>query len=136
MLPWSGRDQGGEVFDRLVGSDAGGVGRPMLVQGHQQANRRRRTENDQRPDVFRHPEPGMHARTALRAKPHREWFKRHFEEMRLRLIADGYTIVPNVTESNSQWTHSEMAFDAKRRLGMPGQFGCLHAYWLDDDPDW
>jgi hypothetical protein len=63
-------------------------------------------------------------------------FKRHFEEMRLRLIADGYTIVPNVTESNSQWTHWEMAFDAKRRLGMPGQFGCLHAYWLDDDPDW
>ncbi|MGX5848918.1 hypothetical protein ACWGTO_17750 [Mesorhizobium sp. PL10] len=37
-------------------------------------------------------------------------FKRHFEEMRLRLIADGYTIVPNVTESASQWAHSEMAF--------------------------
>ena len=63
-------------------------------------------------------------------------FKRHFEEMRLRLIADGYTIVPDVTESNSQWTRSEMAFDAKRRLGMPRQFGCLDAYWLDDDPDW
>ncbi|MER9406476.1 hypothetical protein NKI36_20805 [Mesorhizobium caraganae] len=63
-------------------------------------------------------------------------FKRHFEEMRLRLIADGYTIVPDVAESNSQWTRSEMAFDAKRRLGMPRQFGCLDAYWLDDDPDW
>ena len=63
-------------------------------------------------------------------------FKRHFEEMRLRLIADGYTIVPDVTESNSQWTRPEMAFDAKRRLGMPRQFGCLDAYWLDDDPDW
>ena len=63
-------------------------------------------------------------------------FKRHFEEMRLRLIADGYTIVPDVAERNSQWTRSEMAFDAKRRLGIPRQFGCLHAYWLDDDPDW
>ncbi|MGX9143892.1 hypothetical protein [Mesorhizobium sp. 128a] len=63
-------------------------------------------------------------------------FKRHFEEMRLRLIAGVYTIVPNVTESNSQWTHSEMAFDAKWRLGIPRQFGCLRAYWLDNDPDW
>lgn len=63
-------------------------------------------------------------------------FKRHLDEMRLQLIADGYTIVPNTTENNSRWTLSEMAFDAKRRLGIPRQFGCLDAYWLDDDPDW
>ena len=77
----------------------------------------------------------MHGRRYVQSRIE-NGFKRHFEEMRLRLIADGYTIVPNVTESNSQWTHSEMAFDAKRRLGIPRQFGCLHAYWLDDDPDW
>lgn len=63
-------------------------------------------------------------------------FKRHFEEMRLQLIADGYTIVPDTTESNSRWAHSEMAFDAKRRLGIPRQLGCLDAYWLDNNPDW
>ena len=63
-------------------------------------------------------------------------FKRHFEEMRLQLIADGYTIVPDTTESHSRWAHSEMAFDAKRRLGIPRQLGCLDAYWLDNNPDW
>ena len=63
-------------------------------------------------------------------------FKRHFEEMRLQLIADGYTIVPNVPENNPRWTLSEMAFDRQRRLGIPRQFRCLDAYWLDDSPDW
>ncbi len=63
-------------------------------------------------------------------------FKRHFEEMRLQLIADGYTIVPSVTENNAPWILSEMAFDANRRLGIPRQFGCLDAYWLDGNPDW
>ena len=63
-------------------------------------------------------------------------FKRHFEEMRLQLIADGYSIVPSVTENNAPWTLSEMAFDAKRRLGIPRQFGCRGAYWLYSNPDW
>ncbi|QND59914.1 hypothetical protein [Mesorhizobium huakuii] len=49
--------------------------------------------------------------------------QRHFEETRLQLIADGYTIVPSVTESKSRVDSSEMAFDAKRRLGIPRQFG-------------
>ncbi|BCG73880.1 hypothetical protein MesoLj113a_50380 [Mesorhizobium sp. 113-1-2] len=63
-------------------------------------------------------------------------FKRHFDEMRLQLIVDGHTIVPSVTEGNSPWTRSEMAFDAKRRLGIPRQFGCRDAYWLDNNRDW
>lgn len=63
-------------------------------------------------------------------------FKRHFEEMKLQLIADGYTIVPGAEGRNAQWPFSEMAFDAKRRLGLPRQFGCLEAYWLDDNPAW
>ena len=63
-------------------------------------------------------------------------FKRHFEEMRLRLIADGYTIVPNSNENSALWTRSQMAFDTKRRLGLRRQLGCLGAYWLDDNRDW
>jgi hypothetical protein len=63
-------------------------------------------------------------------------FKRHFDEMRLMLIGEGYTIVPNVTENNSSWSLSEMAFDAERRLDLSPQFGCFQAYWLDDSPDW
>lgn len=42
-------------------------------------------------------------------------FKRHFDEMRLMLVGEGYTVVPNVTENNSSWSLSEMEFDAKRR---------------------
>ena len=63
-------------------------------------------------------------------------FKRHFEEMRLQLVASGYTIVPNSNENSALWTRSQMAFDTKRRLGLPRQLGCLGAYWLDDNRDW
>ncbi len=64
-------------------------------------------------------------------------FARHFGEMRLRLVDEGYSIIPNVTENNSLWALSEMAFDINRRLGMPRSFGCFRAYWLDDEnPDW
>ncbi|UVC13339.1 hypothetical protein [Mesorhizobium onobrychidis] len=59
-------------------------------------------------------------------------FKRHFEEMRLQLVAEGHTIVPSVTENDSLWSMSEMEFDTKRRLGIAPQFGCFRAYWLDD----
>ena len=59
-------------------------------------------------------------------------FKRHFEEMRLQLVASGYTIVPNSNENSALWTRSQMAFDTKRRLGLRRQLGCLGAYWLDD----
>ncbi|WP_136618116.1 MULTISPECIES: hypothetical protein [Mesorhizobium] len=63
-------------------------------------------------------------------------FKRHFQEMRLMLVEEGYTIVPNVTENNSSWSLSEMEFDAKRRLGLPSQFGCFGAYWLNENRGW
>ncbi|TJV93794.1 MAG: hypothetical protein E5X84_01910 [Mesorhizobium sp.] len=52
--------------------------------------------------------------------------------MKLTIVEEGYTIVPNVRENNSLRTVSEMAFDAKRRLDLPPQFGCFGAYWLDD----
>lgn len=63
-------------------------------------------------------------------------FRRHFEETRLTLVQEGYTIVPNATKNNSSWSLSQMAFDAKRRLALPPQFGCFEAYWLHDNPDW
>ncbi|MBB6407670.1 hypothetical protein HNQ71_000314 [Mesorhizobium sangaii] len=56
--------------------------------------------------------------------------------MRLVLVEQGYTIVPNVTENNSSWSLSEMEFDTKRRLGLPPQFGCLGAYWLNENRGW
>ena len=51
-------------------------------------------------------------------------------------MQEGYTILPNVTENNSSWSLSEMEFDAKRRRGLPHQFGCLGAYWLNENRDW
>ncbi|CAH2395915.1 hypothetical protein [Mesorhizobium ventifaucium] len=77
----------------------------------------------------------MHGRRYPRSQI-KSGFKRHFEELRLTIVEEGYTIVPNVRENNSLWTVSEMAFDAKRRLDLPPQFGCFGAYWLDDNPDW
>jgi len=59
-------------------------------------------------------------------------FKRHYEEMRLQAVAEGYIIVPDVTENRSLRSLSEMEFDARRRRGIAPQFGCFRAYWLDE----
>ncbi|WP_141246165.1 hypothetical protein [Mesorhizobium sp. WSM3859] len=63
-------------------------------------------------------------------------FERHLEEMRLTLIAEGYRIVPDMAANDPFRALSEMAFDAKRRLGFAPQSGCLAAYWLEDDRDY
>lgn len=63
-------------------------------------------------------------------------FKRQFQETKAMLVQEGYSILPNVTENNSSWSLSEMEFDAKRRLGLPPQFGCLSAYWLNENRGW
>ena len=63
-------------------------------------------------------------------------FERHFEEMRLTLIAEGYTIVPDVIANDASRPVSEMAFDAKRRLRHAPRAGCLAPYWLEDDRDY
>ena len=55
-------------------------------------------------------------------------FERHFEETRRTFVAEGYTIVPDATDA----LPSQMAFDARRRLGIPPQSGCHRAYWLYD----
>ncbi|WP_210215159.1 hypothetical protein, partial [Mesorhizobium sp. M4B.F.Ca.ET.089.01.1.1] len=63
-------------------------------------------------------------------------FERHFEELRLTLIAEGYTIVPDAIANDPSRPVSEMAFDARRRLGFASQAGCLAPYWLEDDRDY
>ncbi|WP_095082758.1 hypothetical protein [Mesorhizobium sophorae] len=73
----------------------------------------------------------MHGRRYPRNKI-KNGFKRHYQEMCLQLVAEGYTILPDVTGNNSARALSEMEFDAKRRLGIAPQFGCFRAYWLDD----
>jgi len=63
-------------------------------------------------------------------------FKRQFQETRALLMQEGYTILPNVTENDRAWSLSEIEFDAKRRLGLPAQFGCSGGYWLYENRGW
>jgi hypothetical protein len=58
-------------------------------------------------------------------------FKRHFGELKLQFLDQGYTVVPDVVASNSPGGISGTAFVANRRLTLP-QFGCSRPYWLDD----
>jgi len=59
-------------------------------------------------------------------------FKRHLGELKLQLVAQGYTIVPEVTAANSHRRLIETAFTAKRQPFASRQFGCARPYWLDD----
>ena len=77
----------------------------------------------------------LHGRRYLQSRIE-NGFKRHFEEMRLQLIADGHTIVPSATEGNSRWTRSEMAFDAKRGSASHAKSVAVMPYWLDNNRDW
>lgn len=56
-------------------------------------------------------------------------FRRHLEELKLQLVAQGYTIVPDVTANSSLF---ETAFVARRQPVASRQFGCSRPYWLDD----
>jgi DNA-binding transcriptional LysR family regulator len=59
-------------------------------------------------------------------------FKRHLGELKLQLVAQGYTIVPDVTTTNSHRRLIETAFAAKRQPVASRQFGCTRQYWLDE----
>lgn len=59
----------------------------------------------------------------------RHGFERHYQEYRLGLLSDGYTIILTSPDFPSI---SQVAFDAKRRQFLPPQFGCHRAYWLDN----
>jgi len=59
-------------------------------------------------------------------------FKRHLGELKLQLVAQGYTIEPDVTATNSHRRLIETAFDDKRQPSSSRQFGCTRQYWLDE----
>jgi hypothetical protein len=55
-------------------------------------------------------------------------FERHYQEYKLGLAGDGYTIIPMRRPASV----SQVAFDANRRQALPPQLGCHRAYWLDN----
>ena len=59
-------------------------------------------------------------------------FRRHLGELKLQLVVQGYTIVPDVTANNSRRSLIETAFAAKRQPVASRQYGCSRPYWLDD----
>jgi hypothetical protein len=59
-------------------------------------------------------------------------FRRHLGELKLQLVAQGYTIVPDVTATNSHRRLIETAFAARRQPVASRRFGCSRQYWLDE----
>ena len=59
-------------------------------------------------------------------------FKRHLGELKLQLVAQGYTIVPDVTAPNSHRRLIETAFATKRQPVASRRFGCSRQYWIDE----
>jgi hypothetical protein len=59
-------------------------------------------------------------------------FKRHLEELKLQLVVQGYTIVPDTIANNAHQSLFETAFVARRQPAASRRFGCSRPYWLDD----
>lgn len=59
-------------------------------------------------------------------------FRRHLGELKLQLVLQGYTIVPDVTANNSRRSLIETEFVANRQPAATRQYGCSRPYWLDD----
>ena len=57
-------------------------------------------------------------------------FRRHLAELKLQLVDQGYTVIPDMTANDPQvqGTISE----TKRRLVGSRQFSCSHPYWRDE----
>lgn len=56
-------------------------------------------------------------------------FKRHFQELRLQLSNDGYTIVSATERSDDYIRRRSMTMVGGNRK--PPTFGCARAYWLE-----
>ena len=54
-------------------------------------------------------------------------FNRHFEEMKLQLTSQGYTIVTDATSRLQQ-----MSFAVRNLPTSERRFGCSRPYWLED----
>jgi hypothetical protein len=59
-------------------------------------------------------------------------FKRHLGELKLQLLDQGYTIVPDVTANNPPQCLFETVFVTERQAVPSRQLGCSRKYWLDD----
>jgi len=59
-------------------------------------------------------------------------FRRHFEELKLQLAAEGRTIVPDMEPNNSPQRSVQMAFQAEGQAVDSRTFGCARPYWLDE----
>jgi hypothetical protein len=57
-------------------------------------------------------------------------FKRHFEELKLQLIDQGYTVVSELT-TNDPLVQGR-TFGTKRQLVGSRRLGCSRPYWLDE----
>src|SRR4051812_6156653 len=55
-------------------------------------------------------------------------FRRHFEELKLQLIDQGYIVVPTTTTNNPHVQRTILA--NKRQLARSRQLGCSSQYWL------
>ena len=57
-------------------------------------------------------------------------FRRHLAELKLQLVDQGYTVVPDMTANDPQ-VHGTRS-GTKRRLVGSRQFSCSHPYWRDE----
>ncbi len=57
-------------------------------------------------------------------------FRRHLAELKLQLVDQGYTVVPDMT-ANDPLVQGPIS-GTKRRLVGSRQFSCSHPYWRDE----
>ena len=57
-------------------------------------------------------------------------FRRHLAELKLQLVDQGYTVVPDMTANDPQVQTTISG--TKRRLVGSRQFSCSHPYWRDE----
>ena len=57
-------------------------------------------------------------------------FRRHLAELKLQLVDQGYTVIPDMTANDPQ-VRGKIS-ETKRRLVGSRQFSCSHPYWRDE----
>ena len=57
-------------------------------------------------------------------------FSRHLAELKLQLVDQGYTVVPDMTANDPQ-VQGTISGAKRRRVGSR-QFSCSHPYWRDE----
>ncbi|WP_426122635.1 hypothetical protein [Pararhizobium sp. PWRC1-1] len=57
-------------------------------------------------------------------------FKRHFDEFKLQLVNNGYTVVPSRAVKDGRKQHQALTAISNDRVAH--RFGCARKYWLDE----